>query len=173
MALRGVLAGGSPAATHFLCFAKESKQRKATPTVCVPFAALRGSLWCALQAGSAQTRLRLKQCAALIRLKLCSSAQTQGVGEEQPNSRTAEPQNTEVPGYWLGVLSVVSDPDSPVLAGPVMCQKSGIRAAHCLSAASLGGPPLFGCSAGCPKRSAGTRTAGRLFFGYFLLAKQK
>jgi hypothetical protein len=24
-------AGGSPAATHFLCFAKESKQRKATP----------------------------------------------------------------------------------------------------------------------------------------------
>ncbi len=31
-----LLAGGSPAATHFLCFAKESKQRKATPTVCVP-----------------------------------------------------------------------------------------------------------------------------------------
>ena len=30
------LAGGSPAATHFLCFAKESKQRKATPTVCDP-----------------------------------------------------------------------------------------------------------------------------------------
>jgi len=27
---RGCVAGGSPAATHFLCFAKESKQRKAT-----------------------------------------------------------------------------------------------------------------------------------------------
>ncbi len=27
----GSLAGGSPAASHFLCFAKESNQRKATP----------------------------------------------------------------------------------------------------------------------------------------------
>jgi hypothetical protein len=37
------------------------------------------------------------------------------------------------------------------------------------SEASLRGPPLFWCSAGCPKRSAGTQTAGRLslltFFG--------
>ncbi len=35
-----VVAGGSPAATHFLCFAKESKQRKATPRS----SALRASL---------------------------------------------------------------------------------------------------------------------------------
>jgi len=34
-------------------------------------------------------------------------------------------------------------------------------------------PPLFRGSTGCPKRSAGTQTAGRLFFGDFLLAKQK
>jgi hypothetical protein len=39
--------------------------------------------------------------------------------------------------------------------------------------ASLRGPPHSWRSAGCPKRSVGTQTAGRLFFGYFLLAKQK
>ena len=32
--LSWMLAGGSPAATHFLCFAKESKQRKATARRC-------------------------------------------------------------------------------------------------------------------------------------------
>ena len=61
----------------------------------------------------------------------------------------------------------------PVLAGPVLHGKNGIRAARCLSEASLRGPPFFPGSAGCPKRSAGTQTAGRLFFAYFLLAKQK
>ena len=35
------------------------------------------------------------------------------------------------------------------------------------------GPPPESSSAGCPQRSVGTQTAGRLFFGYFLLAKQK
>src|SRR5437867_9489257 len=33
--------------------------------------------------------------------------------------------------------------------------------------------PATPSSARCPERSAGTQTAGRLFFGYFLLAKQK
>ena len=33
--------------------------------------------------------------------------------------------------------------------------------------------PLAASSARCPKRSVGTQTAGRLFFAYFLLAKQK
>src|SRR4051794_9467030 len=54
--LRGYLAGGGPAAAHFLCFAKESKQRKAIAPRCpcgVPVKL--GS-----QAGSAKTRLRLR-----------------------------------------------------------------------------------------------------------------
>src|SRR5437867_13311193 len=33
--------------------------------------------------------------------------------------------------------------------------------------------PATPSSARCPERSAGTQTAGRLFFGYFSLAKQK
>jgi hypothetical protein len=39
--------------------------------------------------------------------------------------------------------------------------------------ASLRETPPESSTAGCPKRSAGTQTAGRLFFGNFLLAKQK
>ncbi len=39
--------------------------------------------------------------------------------------------------------------------------------------ASSSETPLASSTAGCPKRSAGTQTAGRLFFGDFLLAKQK
>ena len=88
----------------------------------------------------------------------------------------------------------------PVLAGPVMIEKSGIRAARCLSEASWRGPPLFSSSAGCfwgqtpfslrctaphptgePKArriwaltpKTRTQTAGRLSFAYFSLAKQR
>jgi hypothetical protein len=85
------LAGYRPAATH-LSFAspKESKQRKGDPAVCDP--SLRyGPLRCSVQPGSAQTRLRLKQRAALIRLAFRASAQTEGVGMEykyqQPSSQ--------------------------------------------------------------------------------------
>jgi hypothetical protein len=43
----------------------------------------------------------------------------------------------------------------------------------CLSEASLRRPPSPLSSAGCPERSGGTQTAGRLSFGYFSLAKQR
>ena len=79
--------------------------------------------------------------------------------------------NSQSPLLPLSSCPLSSPP--PVLAGPVMTGKNGIRAARCLSEASLRGPPFFLGSAGCPKRSAGTQTAGRLFFAYFLLAKQK
>ena len=38
---------------------------------------------------------------------------------------------------------------------------------------SLRRPPLFPVITGCPQRSAGTQTAGRLTFAYFSLAKQR
>ena len=66
-----------------------------------------------------------------------------------------------------------SAPASPVLAGPVLDKESRIRAARCLSEASLRGPRLSSSSTGCPKRSVGTQTAGRLSFAYFALAKQR
>ena len=47
------------------------------------------------------------------------------------------------------------------------------RARAFLSAASLHVTPTGLNTARRPKRSEGTQTAGRVFFGYFLLAKQK
>ena len=54
-------------------------------------------------------------------------------------------------------------PRPPLLSGPAMPRKNGIRAARCLSAASLRRPPFLRGSAGRPKRSVGTQTAGSPF----------
>ncbi|PNG47522.1 hypothetical protein WDL1CHR_05847 [Variovorax sp. WDL1] len=71
-------AGNSPRrASHFLCLAKESNQRKATPLrATLRFAT--GNLRCSLFAGSAQTRFAQTR-AALIREKLRSSARAEGI----------------------------------------------------------------------------------------------
>jgi len=156
----------------FFCFAKRKSPKKRRPCCLRPCASLRAP--CGAQSSRGPRKLAsLKQRAALIRLAFRSSAQTEGVGSgknqyqqpatQQPNTQSAQARSAP---------DSDSDPP-PVLAGPVLHQKSGIRAARCLSEASLRGPPLFWCSAGCPKRSVGTQTAGRLFFAYFLLAKQK
>ncbi|MDR6521906.1 hypothetical protein J2789_004596 [Variovorax paradoxus] len=51
---------------------------------------------------------------------------------------------------------------------------SRIRARPCLSEASLGETPRNASTAGCPvAQRRGRRQRGRLFFAYFLLAKQK
>ena len=79
--------GATPAGAS-LSFAspKESKQRKGDPAVRDPAAAQRGNLRCSRRAGAAQTRLRLKQRAALIRPALRFSARPEGAVE----ARTAE-----------------------------------------------------------------------------------
>ena len=67
-----------------------------------------------------------------------------------------------------------SAPASPVLAGPVLGEESGIRASDCLSRRRVRArPPLSSTSTGCLKRSARPRTEGRLSFAYFSLAKQR
>ena len=72
--------------------------------------------------------------------------------------------------------SPASDPDpaSPVLTGPVMTGKSGIRAARCLSRRRVCADPRF-CHSSQVARSAaqGPRQPGRLSFAYFSLAKQR
>ena len=148
------LAGNRPAATHFVLLRQNKVSKEKATLLSASRSDATGNLRCSVQPGSAQTRLRLKQRAALIRLAFRSSAQTEGL----ERMRDRNPNCTLSP---------------PVLAGPVMTGKNGIRAARCLSEASLRGPPLFPGSAGCPKRSEGTQTAGRLFFAYFLLAKEK
>ncbi len=69
---------------HFLSFAspKERKQRKSEPAVCVP--TLRFGQPAVLASGRGALELAtLKQSRALISLKLCSSAQTEGPGTTQ------------------------------------------------------------------------------------------
>jgi len=63
---------------------------------------------------------------------------------------------------------------SPVLAGPVMSGKSGIRAARCLSRRRVCAAPRF-CRSSQVARSAakGLGQPGRLSFAYFSLAKQR
>ena len=172
------LAGRGLPGGNSLSFAspKESKQRKGDPAVCDSFASLRGILRYSLQAGSAQTRLRLKQRAALIRLKLRSSAQTEGAGKEsacgspydsfslwEKAGMRASGDRTPA-GFYFKKESIrfllTSEPSGshsksphpnlfpegegairipnphlphPVLAGPVLPEKNGIRAARCLS----------------------------------------
>ena len=66
--------------TFFASPKKVSKERRPLLSATLRFAS--GTLRYSLQAGSAQTRLRLKQRAALIRLQLRSSARTEGRGYE-------------------------------------------------------------------------------------------
>ena len=70
---------------------RESNQREGDPTVCVPFASLRGNLRCSRLAGSAQTRLRLKHARPLIRQPLRSSAHTEGTPGTRVNKAAAQP----------------------------------------------------------------------------------
>ncbi|MEO7954606.1 MAG: hypothetical protein ABIR35_11025, partial [Polaromonas sp.] len=79
----------------FFASPKKSKQKKGDPGVCVP--ALRYGQPAVLASGGVRANslhcVALRQCAALIRLKLRSSAHTQGLGAD---SRTAEYRNTQV-----------------------------------------------------------------------------
>ena len=216
-----LLAGFSPRrATHFLCFAKESKQRKATLLSATP--ALRYGAPCGAQSsrGLVQTRLRLRQARALVRLALRSSAQTEGVRNEcgsgllfscsfprwgkvgmgASGGQTPAGQQTSkrfAPWRLQALFQFAEPPSQPSPRGgrsqyPLSGAHGSLPAflPSCLPppprpgwacaapqkrdqgralfepGLSLRGPPLL-------RRSAGTQTAGRLFFGNFLLAKQK
>jgi len=132
------LAGGSPAATHF-AFAspKESKQRKGDPTVCDPSLRYGHPAVLSPAGGLVQTRLRLKQARALIRLDFRSSAHTEGVG--QGENQYQQPNMQSAPCAFCSPIPL----PKPVLAGPVLRQESGIRAARCLSRRRVCADPRF------------------------------
>jgi hypothetical protein len=191
------LAGCRPAATHFLLLRqkKVSKEKATLLSATLRFAT--GTLRCSVQPGSranspsAQTSTSPDPSG----LPLLSADRRAGGGEKpiptakQPNSQTAKHTQPQSQFRHYEFNSCLRPPSlrkrhfcirirfrsrpHPVLAEPVLRRKSGIRAARCLSEASLRGPPLLRRSAGCPKRSVGTRTAGRLSFAYFSLAKQR
>ena len=88
---QGRLAGGCPAATHFLLLRQKKVSKEKATLVPASLRCATGNLRCSVQPGSKTTRLRLKQVFALIRLDLRSSAHPQGVGRNT-SSRRQEPE---------------------------------------------------------------------------------
>jgi hypothetical protein len=222
----GLLAGGSPAATHFLLLRqkKVSKEKATRLSGSLRFAS--GNLRCPEKTGVGANSLHcaaLKQRAALIPFfrGITGPNRTGQTGNEvrtaeQPNSHRAQalaqalnaissiaasayadcardtfyekeghriastfpvlllPPLGEGGDEGLPESAPVPAPASPVLTGPVMSGKSGIRAARCLSRRRVCADPRF-CRPSQVARSEaqGPRQPGRLFFAYFLLAKQK
>jgi hypothetical protein len=174
-------AGSSPRrATHFSCLAKKSKQKKATSLSATRSCAA-GNLRCSLQAGSAQTRLRLKHARPFFRLKLRSSARPEGIEHIRAMARTC----------GLGWLLVFNRPsEAKARATPLWlrrgaqrsrphaCRRTGVHrdltCRSCLSA--VNGVNAASSAAGrlrehrsLPRSfAAGSQTVGSPFFGYFL-----
>jgi hypothetical protein len=144
-----------------------------------PCASLRATCGARFRRGLAKLA-SLKQTRSLIRLNLRSSAHPEGVGKEYQTTeyqyRIPEETRTRHGESLLSFdWSFVFVPRSRLPRPGWAEERRGkrIRAGTCLSEASLCQTPLDSSTAGCPQRSVGTQTAGRLFFGDFLLAKQK
>jgi len=198
----GLLAGGSPAATHFLLLRqkKVSKEKATRLSGSLRFAS--GNLRCPEKTGVGANSLHcvaLKQRAALIPFfrGIAGPDRTGQSGNEvrtaeQPNSHRAQSSALNATNsiarfegnacgngtfYTQTRVSVpvsVSAPVSPVLTGPVMSGKSGIRAARCLSRRRVCADPRFCRSSQVARSEAkGPRQPGRLSFAYFSLAKQR
>ena len=70
------------------------------------------------------------------------------------------------------LVCVFSSPSAPSWLGRAAQMEAG-SGPQLFERSEFCGPPPESSSTGCPKRSEGIQTAGRLFFGDFLLAKQK
>ena len=88
------ITGLARVATHFLLLRQKKVSKEKATLLCASLRYASGNLRCSLFAGSAQTRLRLKQRAALIREKLRSSAHTEGLGAGRSGLCFARP------GLW-------------------------------------------------------------------------
>ncbi|BCO26525.1 hypothetical protein MIZ03_1408 [Rhodoferax lithotrophicus] len=167
--LRSASKPGLAPAGDSLSFAspKESKQRKGEPTVCVP--SLRYGQPAVLAAGGGPLELAtLKQSRALIHLQLRSSAQPEG----PEGQRTAKSKRLVA---WCATSPPARAKQSAatlpaVEAGLSSAADCGKRAGDCLSEASSSQPPQSASSA---RNRVAALPSARLFFAYFLLAKQK
>jgi hypothetical protein len=156
----------------FFASPKKSKQKKGDPTCCVPALrygqpAVLGSGGVSLNSLRSNTAIPDPPEPALLGASRRGGEKEYRIPEE---TRTRRGES-----LWGFVLVFVFGPRSPLSRPGWAEERRGkrIRDRACLSAASLRETPLDSSTAGCPKRSVGTQTAGRLFFGDFLLAKQK
>ena len=199
-----LLTGGCPAATHFLLLRqkKVSKEKATRLSGSLRFAS--GNLRCPKKTGVGANSLHcvaLKQRAALIPFfwGITGPDRTGLAGNEIRTAEHPDSHRDQVSTLsatnsiascacsacgngtfyaqtrvFASVSGSVSAPSSPVLAGPVLSGKSGIRAARCLSRRRVCADPRFCRSAQVARSEAqGPGQPGRLSFAYFSLAKQR
>ena len=178
--------GLGPAADSLsLASPRESKQREGDPAVCDPCAALRGNLRrgvCGVRRG---TRYALhSDNHGESDVEACVSCGTHATPQTPRHRRIqmgrcttglcfARPRADEARQRARpGGPSVAMARDHPVEAGPRSAGFGGSGIAL-FERSEFSETPPNSSTAGCPERSAGTQTAGRLSFGYFSLAKQR
>jgi hypothetical protein len=170
---------GCPAATHFsLLRQRKVSKRKATLVAASP--ALRSGATCGARSSRGLAKLATLRFAqttpALIRLALRSSAHPQGVrikNTKQPKTETRIPETTRTRhGVSLFVFVPAPVPDCPLWMRRG-AQVQADQGSRCLSEASLARPRLNRAPQVARSEAKGRRSQGRLFFGDFLLAKQK
>jgi len=161
---------------------KESKQRKGDPGVCVP--SLRYGQPAVLGSGGVSLNsLRSDNAIPDPPEPALLGAYTRGgrgiPNSQIPNSRRQNPEYLKKQGLATASpclsLSPLPIPVAPSWLGRG-AQRQADQGSRCLSEArrsEFSETPLGSSTAGCPKRSVGTQTAGRLSFGYFSLAKQR
>jgi hypothetical protein len=170
---RGLPGGNS----LFFCFAKRKvSKRKGDPGCCVP--PLRYGQPAVLgPAGVSLNSLRSNNAIPDPSGPALLGASTRGGDEEYQIQILKTTRTRQGESLFVLVCSLYFCPRSrsrlPRPGWAEERRRRRIRDRACLSEASLRETPPELSTAGCPKRSVGTQTAGRLFFGDFLLAKQK
>jgi len=166
----------------FFASPKKSTQKKGDPMVRVPCAALRGNLRCSTKAGSRSNSPSAQTIARPDPLLPALLGPARRVGRNT-NTNTNTNTNSGRRGRALRVLvgarlrtriRTRSRPHHPSGCAEERRARR-IRTGDCLSAASSSSAPAGPSTAGCPRSvsEGGRRQQSRLFFAYFLLAKQK
>jgi hypothetical protein len=167
-------AGGSPAARNFLLLRQKKVTKEKATRSLGPFAVATGTLRCSEGPEILETsRLRRRRTSKIfIRPLLRSSAQPgRGVRDEFGFGLRSLSHWERA---WLRTVRESGPEPSLTPSGCAEERRSRrIRDRACLSAASLRESPAEPSTAGCPQRSVGTQTGGRLSLGYFSLAKQR
>ncbi len=160
-------------ATHFLCFAKESKQRKATPTVCVP--PLRYGQPAVLDSGGGpQNSLRSNSCGP-DPASICAPRRIQkGWRRDRPSLRSAGSNlqyQTANTNHRRRAAPAVARWPSEAKARSVskpLCMRRGAQGfadqgSQLSERSEFCETPRNPSTAGCPQRSAGSQTVGSPF----------
>ena len=171
-------------ATYFSCLAKKSKQKKATPlSVSLRFAA--GNLRCSEKAGVRRTRctsFRSDSCGPYPAFPCAPRHSQRGLGSTRRGAslcgvqecfRSGSSFKAERSKGLSGICGRAQRWPEPPLWLRRGAQRFADQGSQLFERSEFCETPRNASTAGCPQRSGGSQTVGRLFFGYFLLAKQK